>query len=289
MSQLSGSNGAGGFFPQQSMDRGVEGAPGSGRLPFARSMSNPILAEITDVVYDTAGDGVYSFVITDPRGIEHTVTFTRGSGETLTQIIDELVDFANGLASLNGVVVASNVSGTTVRLTFEHPGISYVVDQEAAAAGTVTVTETQAAGGTAQEIARFVDRGAADAGGLPSIADLTGSSDEDTIAGIVLRPIGQFPGIEGNVAQDPDTADVVPAGRIASVAYEGDVWMRNVGGAAAPGGAVHVVRNTAGGQSLGQARGDADGGNTVALPVSNARWIDQTGTNELGRVFVRFS
>ena len=143
-------------------------------------------------------------------------------------------------------------------------------------------------GGVAQALGRFVERGASVAGQNPDVAVLSGASDDDSLWGITMRPIGEFAGIEGTGAQDPDTPDVVPAGNSLSVGYEGAINMRNVGSvASAAGGAMFGVILTAGGQQLGQARADADGGNTFAYSLQITRWIDVVLPGEIGRAFVR--
>jgi len=289
MTILSGTAGSGGFFPQQRADRAIEGTPGEGRLPLARTATNPILAQTdTAIVGGAATDGDYIIGVTDPKGLRTEAKFTRAAAEANAAIAAALVVAFN--LAMGGIASAVIDGGDPlqINITFEHEGIAYVLDESSPGASTITLANTQVAGGVAQAVARFVERGASVAGQNPNVAPLEAGSDDDSLWGIVLRPIGEFAGVEGTVAQDPDTPDVVPAGNSLSVAYDGAVNMRNVGSVASvAGGPMFGVINTAGGQQLGQARADADGGNTFAYSLQITRWIDVVGVGEVGRAFVR--
>ncbi len=265
MTIQSGIAGSGGMFPQRRPDRYIEGAPAESRLPHARTYSNPILAQISTVtIAGTATDGTYTFDVLLPSGALATVSFLRAAAESNTDIAAALVAAANLLAALNGVLLASNVAGL-ITLTFEHEGIVYPIQTlSAPAPGTIATANTQAAGGVAQALARFVDRGPADARGFSTVLALSATSDENSIGGILMRPIGEIPGIDPASAlnpQDPAQPDLLPAPGLGAVADEGAIAMRNNGVVATvPGGQVFAVRSVAGGQQLGQARSDAEGG-----------------------------
>lgn len=267
----SGINGSGGIFPQRRPDEYIEGAPAQSRLPFANTYSNPILAQVSTVtIAGTATDGTYTFDVLLPSGAVITVAFARASAESNTEIAEELRDVANGLAALNGVLLATASTGV-ITLTFEHEGIVYPIQTLAAPSpGTIATADTQAAGGVAQALARFVDRGTADARGFPTVAALSANSNEGTIGGILMRPIGEIPGIDATGSlnpQDPAQPDLLPAPGLGAVAYEGAVAMRNNGSVATvPGGQVFAVIDVAGGDQLGQARSNAEG--TVAKVVT---------------------
>lgn len=281
MTIASGVAGSGGIFPQRKPDRYIEGAPAESRLPFARTYSNPILAQISTVVIGgSAADGIYSYDVLLPSGSEVTVSFDRQSAETDDQIADALNTAANGLAALNGVLLSGNVTDTNT-LTFEHPGVFYAVRNSVSPSGaTLVLDDTQDAGGVARALARFVERGATDARGFPTVAPLDADSDEDSIGGILIRPVGSYPGIDPSstlTPTDPNQPDLLPAPGLGAVAYEGAIAMRNVGSvAAAPGGQVHVVISVAGGQQLGQARADQDGGVAKVITATPTAANDTT-------------
>lgn len=272
---------------RRNMARGFEGQAASARLPECRTYVNPKPKQVSELtVGGTAADGDYVATITEPDGTTLTVTFTRGSGEAnaaiavaLTAAIVAAID-----GNLAGVVEGATDSDTNdTQLTFEHEGIAYQVSGTAPAGATLTHTLITDPAGVDVPIGRFVVQGVAAQGGQTTIAVPTAAA-ETAIIGITMRPLGQYVNGESG---DASQIDQIKPGQLASVAYEGPVLMRNVGADATRHGQVHVVVATAGGDEIGQARGDDDGANSVTLPARNAYWAEDTASGEVGPVFVR--
>lgn len=234
----------------------VKGAP-AGEIRLARPAINPLTQQVWEItVGGSAADGVYSFTVQELDGTEHVVSFTRGSGESNDEISDGLLATAQALASLTGVAIAADSDTNDLQLTFDSAGIDYVIkDLTAPAGASLTSTEITDPAGTAIPIGRFVvnDGSAADGGRKIALPD--GAAVADLI-GFVPRPVGSFPN-DGSSLQS--AVDTVPAGRVCDVVEDGDVAAENVGGAASADGTVYVVISTAGGDELGEVRGDADG------------------------------
>ncbi len=242
---------------QRVMDRGYEGALADSNLLGARTGINPDLAEIhTVTVGGTPTDGVYAFDVTDPiTGVVTTITQTRSTTPaTNTDLAVAFVDLVNTTAALLNVCTASNVAGV-VTLTFLHNGIDYTVDNEVVTGpGTLVAAETQSAGGSAIPFGRFCTMGAA-TDGQAAITLPTGATTADQIAGITLRPQGQFSNAGSQAAADDDT---IPVGDVGTIAYDGSILMLNVGNVAAtPRGVVHCVVDTSNGFDAGAASAEA--------------------------------
>ena len=105
-------------------------------------------------------------------------------------------------------------------------------------------------------------------GGIPTVETLGTGVDETAVRGIVLREHTTPPNAGSALSS---AVDQVQPGNLVAVAYRNKVLMRNNGTvAAARGGIVYVVVNTAGGQEVGMARADDDGANAIAMSITRA-------------------
>lgn len=71
--------------------------------------------------------------------------------------------------------------------------------------------------------------------------------------------------------------------KVASVLSDGPMYATCIGGASA-GDTVHVVINTAGGEELGQLRGEAETTNTVEL--ATVKWVEDVTDGAIGEIRV---
>lgn len=264
----------------QAMDVGSEGEPHATLQ--ARAAVNPELAQAnTFTVGGTASDGVYTIqVVDDQTGTVYAASFTRGSSETNAQIaaalLAEIEDVANAPSWAN-LAAVSNSGGGVLAIAFLHTEKTYTVSGTAPGTGTVTVAETQAAGGTSIPFGRFlvfVD-GSEDGMALPAAAD------PGDIRGVSVRAIGHFVNQGSPLAA---ANDVIPPGNTYSAGFRGKIRVKNVGASAVRGGSVFVVVNVAGGDELGAARGDDDGANSVELDSRAAYWAEPVASGEIGYV-----
>lgn len=280
-------NGLGRTSFQRLQDKGVEGAPASVRGIVGRPVLNPLLAQISNLlVGGTETNGIYSFTVTDLQSGEvvTTVEFDRQAGETNNQIADELRDAANADPALNNVLDAAGTS-PNVQLDFQHAGLQYSISTVAPGGASLTPSVIQAAGGTVQDFGRFVSSGPNGVNKTPVIVPLDAADVDQDIHGVIMRPLGQFTNQGSELGAD---VDAVPVGRMATLATEDEIYMVNRGTVTAnPGGQVHVVRNTAGGQELGQARADADGANSTPLSFSRAYWAEETPVGQVGAIMLK--
>lgn len=121
--------------------------------------ANPLLAQIfTAVVGGTADDGTYLITATDDEtGIAYTASFLRASGETNAQISAGLALNWNGKSPNNDIFTAAapNATGT---YTGKVAGRTYTITKSAPGTGTITLAQTQAAGGKKLKPGTFVAR-----------------------------------------------------------------------------------------------------------------------------------
>lgn len=260
------------------------GTPAFVNLPKVRPVLNPDLAQISTVtVAGTATDGVYAFDIVDTQtGLTHTVTQTRATTPASnTDLADAFTLLVNGDSALLNIVTADNTAGV-LTLTFLHNGRTYTVGNEVVTGpGTLVAADTQSPGGSALPFGRFATL-TTNPGGEPIVA-LPDAVAEAAINGIILRSYSHAN------QQSPlaSAVDAVQVGEMVDLAIEGGVIMENVGAAALPNGVVHVVINVAGGDQLGECRGDADGGNTVAMDATHAYWVNDTANGARDTVMIR--
>lgn len=238
------------------LTRGFAGQPqGDVR---ARPFRNALLAQINTVTIAGFGADTDSVTlsITLPDGTVVQETTTRAAGVPVDDAaaVTALKDLVNARAALRGHVVAED-DADVLTLTFQHTNIEYTVETTVTGC-TATVAETQAPGGSSIPIGRFVKRGTS-VGHAPAVDTLDSTDDDTVLAGILLRSVAQYPNAESPLAS---ANDVVPAGNMCDVAFEGEVLMLNTGDvAASAGGQVFVVVATTGGDEVGEARADADG------------------------------
>ena len=250
-----------------------------------RAMVNPKLAQISTVsigTIDTDGDAV-TITVTEPDGTLHTYSVTRASAVPLDAdaMALALVALVDADAEARGVFTAA-ASSADVVFTFEHAGLDYAVVATPSAGTTATVATTQAAGGSGIPFGRFVVSGGAAADGGQALALPDGAAIADVLG--ILALAHAYINQASDLASDDDA--LLP-GEIGPVVREGEVLMLNVGGDALPDGAVFVVVNTAGGDELGQARGDDDGANAIELPTTTAYWVEATASGQIGPVHIR--
>lgn len=254
-----------GYRRTQSPPAGLEGAPASLDTPLSTPILVALLAQVNNLAigtYDTDTDAV-GVEITLPDGtvVDHEVVRAAGAPANATAAAVALAALINADADLMNHVAATP-STTNVVLTFLHPNVVYPVTATASSGTTNTLTETQAPGGSAIPYGRFVAPTGTASDGAQPIRALTSADTEDDIVAITARPIAQHPNAGSELAS---AVDGIPAGKMGDGFYDGLVYMRNNGDAdAAMGGPVHVVIATTGGDEVGEARSDADGGTQVA-------------------------
>lgn len=254
-------NGLGLTAFRTSMPGLIAGTPqGEGRDYPYRCALLPQNNTVTIGVFGADADSV-TISITLPSGVVVPVTVTRASAVPVddTAAAAALVLAINAAGSLRGHVVASSAAAV-ITLTFQHPNVVYGVATSVVAA-TATVAQTQAPGGTAIPVGRFVQRGTVvgqppPSRGAPALAALTALTTAAQISGVTMRR-NMLPNGESALAS---ADDVVPIGKMADVRSEGPIAMLNSGGGTAQaGGQVHVVISEAGGDSIGEARASAAG------------------------------
>lgn len=280
-------NGIGITSYSRTMDQRIAGSPAEGKLPLARTMLNPLNKQVTEfTVGGTAADGDYTFNVIEPDGTTTPVTFTRGSGETNDGISDGLLAQATTQigTDLAGIIESAVDSDTNdLQVTFEHEGIAYTFTTSAPSGATLTATEITSPAGVSIPIGRFVADGGSSVDGQRTIALPSGVA-ETAILGVTMRRLGY----DVNAESELSTAiDQIAPGKLVDVAREGAVNVLNVGADATANGSVFVVVNTAGGDELGEARGDDDGANSVELPLRNAYWLEDTPSGQVGPVYLR--
>jgi hypothetical protein len=261
-------------YPRR-MARGLEGQPAESELPLGDTYRVPLLAQVNTVEIGGFGADADQVIvdITLPDGTVVSTTTTRAAGVPVDDAAAAaaLALAINANATLNTHVDASSALAF-LTLTFKHPNVVYTVATRVTAA-TAAVVQTQAPGGTAATPGRFVTSGA-EVGGIPAIAALGAASTEFDIRGIVLREQTQGPNAGSALA---GAVDQVQPGNLVAVAYRNKVLMRNNGSvAAARGGEVFVVRSTAGGQEIGQARADDDVAGDAQVSTGTPTAVDDT-------------
>jgi hypothetical protein len=259
----------------------LEGQQVEGLELVARPVINPLRREIwTLTAAGTATAGAYSGRIRGP-GVDFTHTFTR-VGETSAQVAEEWAEGLLALAARKNVVLTAEVSTADIAVRFKHAGISYRIDGTAVAPATFLAVETLSQEGEALVSGRFAVHATLE--GQASCAPPGNSAAKTDIAGVIMRPVASL--------ARPNTVEITtppshPAGRMVAPATQVIFAARNYGTvASAAGGQVFVVRNTAGGQSRGVPRSNADGSNTVALDLSQARWLTVAAPDGLGAMMV---
>lgn len=257
------------------MSRGVAGTPANERPRDVVTGILALLAQISTVtIAGTASDGDYTITLTDAvLGQSITATFTRGSGETNTQIAAGLRDAVNALGSpWNDRVVATSAAGV-VTLTFVVTGRPYTVAAAAPGSGTATPATTQAAGGTAQRPGFFVSRVL---GSTNTLRPLASGDDDEEIFGLVERPLGQLE----QAADGSD--DVFPVGSTVPIVRQG-VYLVAVEEAVTPESVPHIRKIATGTEVLGAVRGSADASDTISL-AGKARFVTAAAAGELAEL-----
>jgi len=236
-----------------------------------RSYENPFQAQETEVQWSgTGAAGDYSIRIVGDDGTDVTITYTSPGGEADVDIMNGITALANSL--LNVVVVGDDTVDTN-ELDFIHPNIAYDVTTTAAA-GSGTVTEVQAPGGTRVEVGLVVVQGAGDRQArLPQVGD----TSADAVGITVKSADTQF-----NTGSDLDGQAFRP-GNFMAVLRQGSCWM--VAEDAVTVNAQPFFRITGpvlANEQVGRVRSDVDGGQAVAL--NGARFLTSAAAGELVKV-----
>lgn len=226
-----------------------------GVLP--RAWRNPSLAQISTVTITGFGadDDSIALSIQLPSGSTITVTTTRASAVPVDDAAAAaaLAVLVNAHASLYGHVVATSALGV-LTLTFDHAGVVYAVSTVVVAC-VATVATATAAGGSTVPYGRFVAASSVTTG-QTALRPLTSTDRDAQVRGITARP--QV--CENFGSTSPTAVDGALVGTMVDVVYDGHMAMRNNGSVAAvPGGQVHAVLVTTGGDEVGEARSDASG------------------------------
>lgn len=253
-----------------------------------RTAVNPLLAMIfTATVGGTASDGVYSIsVVDDLTGETYATSFTRGNSETNAQIAGKLKDNWNAVSKNNDVFTAASPAAV-ITFTGKVAGRTFTVSKSAPGTGTITLSTTQAGGGTKLPAGIFVARktvGSADGLTPDAVRLLTGSDTVLKIWGFIERPciLGEIREVDGVVSANDkyNPGDTVPVMR------EGSFWV-DCETSFDPAADTPYIRFTATGDEVaGVLRNDADGGD--ALDASTIVKVIQ-GTAAAGRVEVHVS
>jgi len=270
--------------------RQLPGTPYSGAQ--GRPVANPARAQNDTMLFGgTETDGAYTASWTLPDGSTISVTVDRVGGVPATNadLATQAVANIAGDDDWSNLATAEVDGGTPeqVNITWIHADIQYpAAGTLAPAPGTLAQATTQTAGGVRLPAARFLVNLANEqdpeipAQQLP----LTTSVAADII-GLSVRPHGQ---LQNTRSGDPADVESYEVTDMFESGFEGGYEMVNNGSVATTAhGAVFAVVNPAGGDEPGEARSDADGGNTVALTLRQAYWVDVVQPGESGQVFVR--
>ncbi|MCA9680727.1 MAG: hypothetical protein KC457_00910 [Myxococcales bacterium] len=262
-----------------------EGQPSAFPKPLGNPYANPKRRQLTRLTFGgTPTDGTYSALL-QADGYSGTLQVTRTGGVPATNAdLAAALILAAGAAPFRGVI-KSAVAGPNpedVDITFLRPGYAFEVTPSAPGAGTLAASLVTSSAGASIPVGRWLTIGTLD--GVSAAILPSASTTAAEIRGASLRPL--------TMLSNPDDINaagelVYRPGKQLTVAYEVTIAMVNRGSVAATvGGQVFVVRNTAGGQSLGVSRADADGGNTIALDVSRVYWLEPTAPGAIGDVRV---
>lgn len=261
----------------------VEGAPIEGHGFEARPVANPLRRQILTVtVGGTASTGAYVLNFYGPSGaLIHSVTFTRAAEDNdgISAGLAAAILAADELKSHTRE--ADNSSPPAVAVRFKHAGRSYSITGTAPGSGTLSIAETLAPEGVGLPVGRFVVGATLEGQAAAALPGASAAAAD--FLGAIARPGAAARGF------NPASGETIAAeaGRMVAPVYRGILALRNAGPvAAAANGVVYVVRNVAGGDELGEARATADGSNTVALAVTQARWLTAVQPGELGPVLI---
>lgn len=266
----------------QDQANAIEGTPGSNLK--TRDYVNPLLNQISTWTWASSDTvGVVSATIRLPDGTLLIATGT-DAGSTDTTHADTIVLAINTTDAWRNVATATNIAGV-ITVVYLHAGLNYeFVGFASPGAGvlTLTVPETQAAGGLDSPVGRWVTSVAnAQNPEIPAIA-LPGPGNN--LVGIVARPSGQL--VNTGLATNPDQADeaFIPSDMV-PVGFDGSIQVVNRGSViSVPDAQVFAVVNVAGGDELGESRSDDDAANAEPAP---GYWVDAVLPGERGRVFVQ--
>jgi hypothetical protein len=216
------------------------------------SYLNALVAQVTTVTWASTGDaGDYTVRIqSDDEGeVDETLTHTSAGGEADTDTIAGITADAASNDNLINVVVVTDDATDTNTLTFVHENRGYTVTATAVA-GTGTVAEATAAGGTRVNLGTALVNGTnAGEATLPG----TTATDDDVVGLSVYNTDAEIN--EG----DPVLEDGSPAGSMLSLLVQGEAWVEVEDAVSL--GPVYVRRANASGatEAVGKLRGSMDG------------------------------
>ena len=226
------------------------------------SYVNELFAQETRVAVGAApGAGDYTLQIEGPEGT-FSFSHTSPGGETQAQIVAALLAALQADPDLANIVAGTDAS-PNLDLAFIHEGIEYTVTATSNPGGALTITETQASGGTAIGLGLGVVPGSAEDLVIPP----TGASTDADLLGITCKASIDIQVNDGLAAS---TSEFAPSSTV-SVLEAGEVVV-NVEDAVAFNGAVFMrTANATAAAPLGGFRSDADGGDAIAITGAKFR------------------
>lgn len=274
---------------QQTMT--VPGAPGtrsraSGYDTRPTAM-NPLLPQqITFTVGGTASNGDYTFTLVDEDNNEVVVAFTRGAGETNTQIAAGLAARLNAISWANDAFDASN-AGAVGTAVGKHPGKTYSWKSVAApGTGTLLLAESVAAGGSNIAPGAVVVRSASgdpSTGSMDEIRNVTGSDAVTAVWGIAEQV--QIP---DEIDENGNVDRNIKPGEHASVATKGYFWLETET-ALSTSDTVYVRFTAGAGETAGHLRNDADGGDAKDMSAYMKVITPATSDSLFAEVSINFA
>lgn len=254
-------------MPQFTFDHPVAtlGAKATANSCVINSYANELLAQISALAFSgnlSAGD--YTFQVEGPEGV-FAFTLSAAGGETPAAASTAFVALLDVDPDALGLFAASDLA-PGVGLDFLHTGAVYTLTITSNPGGVMSVSTSQAAGGTEIGLGLGVVPGTGEASGAPHVrAPEAGTVDADFL-GVSTRETLDVLVNEGNVT----TPNVYAPGSVLAVMEEGDVWVRTEDSAAFNGAVYMRTQNGTTDAPLGGFRSDDGGGD--AILISGARF-----------------
>lgn len=229
------------------------------------SYVNELFAQENRIAVGAApGAGDYTIEISGDEGT-FSFSYTSPGAETQAQIVAGLLAALQGEPDLANIVAGTDAS-PNLDLAFLHEGLVYTVTATSNPGGAMTITETQAAGGTAIGLGLGVVPGSAE----DLVVAPTGATADADVLGVTCKASVDVLVNDGLQTSDDQFA---PAAQV-SVLEAGEVVV-NVEDAVAFNGAVFMrTANATAAAPLGGFRSDADGGDAIA--ITGARFRSST-------------
>lgn len=242
-----------------------------------RSYLNALVAQQTEVQWaGTGAAGDYTVRIVGDDGTDVTVTYTSPGAEADINIMAGITAAIAAEDDLLNVVPAADDGVDTNELDFIHPNVAYDVTTTAVA-GTGTVTEVLAPGGTRVDVGLVVVQAATgdrDAR-LPTVGDVSA----DAVGITVKSADSQF-----NTGDETLTSAHRP-GTMLPVLRQGSCWVVTEDAVVANASVFfRITAPTLANEAIGRVRSDADGGDAVQL--FGARFLTSAAAGELVKVAI---